>query len=92
MRLVNIGNVEPLNIDPSIPFFQEQPTFFGNDFVVGAGIDIPVGVIFVASRVKVDVVEVVNDVELGDRTWMKSLSRKFITRCCVLLPSLVPFF
>jgi hypothetical protein len=91
VRLVDIGYVEPFDVDSSILILQEKPALLGKDLVVGTRVYVAIRVVLVAARIEINVVEVVDDVKLGNWARMVALSLEFIACCRVLLPGLVPF-
>ena len=92
MRFINKRNIEPFDLNSPISLFQVVPTFLRKHLILSWGIYKFIRIIFTAPRVVKHIVNVVHDVELGNRTWMYSLSLEFLTYTCILLPHLVPIF
>lgn len=90
IRLVDEGDVEPLDLDPSIPVLEERPAFFWENFILSTGEDISIRIILAASCIDEDVVDVIDEVELGDGTGMLLLLLYFFPRRGILAPIVKP--
>ena len=78
MRFVNKRNIESFNLNSTTSLFQVVPTFLRKHLILSWGIYKFISIIFTTSRIVKYIVDVVYDVKLSYRTWMYSLSLKFL--------------
>lgn len=87
---VDKWNIVSFDFNPSISVLEEGPTFFGQQLKPTIGQQVPIRIVLMTLAIKEYIKEVVNNVELGDRSRMLFLFLKFIITIREILPSLVP--